>query len=144
MSPENLSEDQQPDSEEIQRHADLTNDLLNIRAEAAQEADYDPQPMPEAGPEAGPERDQIFEQASAERGGFLRDTLTSSLVSNGLDLVPFVGGGKMLVESIAGQTLNGEEIDRQKPDYSRRHGRRQPRAGPHWYRRGQGGRDARG
>ena len=66
---------------------------------------------PEAGAEAGPEREKVFEQARFERGGILRDALTSPVVSNGLDLVPFVGGGKMLAESITGNTLDGDELN---------------------------------
>ena len=77
-------------------YAELTNDALNA---------------PEAGVETGPERGKVFEQARFERGGILRDALTSTVVSNGLDLVPFVGGGKMLAESIAGNTLDGEELN---------------------------------
>jgi hypothetical protein len=55
-------------------------------------------------------REQVMEGAQQERQTMLTNILTSDLVSNGLDLVPFVGGGKMLVESIAGGKLNGEKM----------------------------------
>ncbi len=41
---------------------------------------------------------------------FIERMLTNEIISNGLDLVPFAGGGKMLVESAYGKTLSGKEL----------------------------------
>jgi len=36
---------------------------------------------------------------------------TSEMASNGLDLVPFAGSGKMVVESVAGKTMAGSKLN---------------------------------
>jgi len=58
----------------------------------------------------GDERNVIIEQAQQRRGNLLSKIMTSEIVSNGLDLLPFAGGGKMLVESASGKTLSGTEL----------------------------------
>ncbi len=107
MDTNDLMEDQ-PDINEAESHDALTDELLAIRAEAGAhpEAHRDTQ----ATPESGAERDKVIEQASAERGNILKGVLTSPLVSNGLNLVPFLGGSKLLTESIASTTLDGNEV----------------------------------
>jgi len=52
----------------------------------------------------------IMEHFGGERGEMLKGLLTSEVTSNGLDMVPFVGGGKMLTESIWGSKLTGEKL----------------------------------
>lgn len=56
------------------------------------------------------QKESTIEKFQEERGGMLTDIMTSEITSNSLDLVPFAGGGKMMVESIAGKTLFGEEL----------------------------------
>ncbi|MCX6745239.1 MAG: hypothetical protein NTX82_06995 [Candidatus Parcubacteria bacterium] len=60
--------------------------------------------------ESQAEKEKTMEKFQAKRGGMIKDILTSEIVSSGLDLVPFAGGGKMLVESIAGGTLSGQQM----------------------------------
>lgn len=60
--------------------------------------------------EKSAEKERKIEELEAERGNMLVDILTSEIVSTGLDFVPFVGGAKMLVESIAGETLSHDEL----------------------------------
>ena len=56
------------------------------------------------------EREKTIEQAQEKRGNLLTNVLTSEIASNGLDLVPFAGSGKMIVEGIAGKTLDGRKL----------------------------------
>ena len=56
------------------------------------------------------EREKIKEQFQEKRGNILTNFLTSEVTSNGLDLVPFAGSGKMVAESIAGKTLAGKRL----------------------------------
>jgi len=56
------------------------------------------------------EREATIEQAQEKRGNMLTNVLTSEIASNGLDLVPFAGSGKMIVEGIAGKTLDGRKL----------------------------------
>lgn len=53
---------------------------------------------------------EIREKFQSERGKKLLKVFKSDAVSGGLNLVPFVGGGKMLAEAIAGETLSGEKL----------------------------------
>jgi hypothetical protein len=46
----------------------------------------------------------------ADRARMLIDVMRSEAVSNIGDLIPFLGGPKMMIESIAGETLSGEEL----------------------------------
>lgn len=55
-------------------------------------------------------RNEVMEGAQKERGEMLKDVLTSPTVSGGLDLVPFAGGGKMVVEAAYGETFSGKEL----------------------------------
>lgn len=57
------------------------------------------------------ERREIFEQFGRERGEILNNILTHEVTSNGIDLVPVVGGGKMLSEALYGKTLSGETLE---------------------------------
>jgi hypothetical protein len=56
------------------------------------------------------EREKTIEQFQEKRGDLLTNVLTSEMTSNGLDLVPFAGSGKMIVESISGKTLTGRKL----------------------------------
>ncbi len=56
------------------------------------------------------ERKKVIEQAQEKRGHMLTNVLTSEIASNGMDLIPFAGSGKMLVESISGKTLSGKKL----------------------------------
>src|SRR5207245_1690312 len=56
------------------------------------------------------ERERIMERFQEKRGNALTRVMTSEVVSNGLDLVPFAGGGKMLLESVSRKTLSGQEL----------------------------------
>ena len=75
-------------------------------------------PTPEPAPpeqegtdiELSPEKKRIMEKYGGERSGRLHDFMTSEIVSNGLNLVPFAGGGKMVLESVAGRELSGHEL----------------------------------
>lgn len=60
--------------------------------------------------ELSPEKKSVMERYSQERTGKLTAFLTSEIVSNGLNLVPFAGGGKMVIESISGRELSGHEL----------------------------------
>ena len=60
--------------------------------------------------EINPEKQEIMESFQEKRGGILTNFLTSEMISNGLNLVPFAGGGKMLIESFHGGTLGGEKL----------------------------------
>jgi hypothetical protein len=55
-------------------------------------------------------REYTRESFQEVRSGMLSGVLTSEVVSNGLNLVPFAGGGKMLFESIAGKELSGAKL----------------------------------
>lgn len=57
------------------------------------------------------DREKVMEKYSEKRSGLLTEFLTSETVSNGLDLTPFAGGGKMLAESIAGRKLTGKDVN---------------------------------
>ena len=52
----------------------------------------------------------IMEKAVERRGNLAKDILTSEVVNNGLDILPFAGSGKMIVEAAYGGTLSGKEI----------------------------------
>lgn len=56
------------------------------------------------------ERERIMEQFQEKRGNMLTNFMSSEMASNSLDLVPFAGSGKMIVESIAGKTLAGKKL----------------------------------
>lgn len=56
------------------------------------------------------ERERIMDQFQEKRGNMLTNFMTSEMASNGLDLVPFAGSGKMIVESITGKTLSGNKL----------------------------------
>lgn len=60
--------------------------------------------------EGNVERERTIEQAQEKRGNMLTNILTSEIASNGMDLIPFAGSGKMLVEGIAGKTLDGRKL----------------------------------
>lgn len=60
--------------------------------------------------ETNTEREKVIEEAQEKRGNMLSNVLTSEMVSNGLDLVPFAGSGKILVEGLAGKTLDGKKL----------------------------------
>lgn len=62
-------------------------------------------------PERGKEREGILAESQEKRKDLLKDVLTSEMASNGLNLVPFAGGGKMLVESLMGLELTGKKMD---------------------------------
>ena len=69
-----------------------------------------PQPTPEhiTPPEVA--RERAIEHAREGRGNLARTMLTSRAVSSGLDVVPFVGGGKIITEAVAGKRLSGEPL----------------------------------
>jgi hypothetical protein len=56
------------------------------------------------------ETTEVMERSQEERARMLTQVLTSEITSTGLDLVPFAGGGKMIVESIAGKKLTGKQL----------------------------------
>ncbi len=56
------------------------------------------------------EREKVMEQSQEQRGNMITNFMTSEIASNGLDLIPFAGSGKMVVESIAGKTLSGRKL----------------------------------
>lgn len=60
--------------------------------------------------EQSAEKQREIENLESERGNMLVDILTSEIVSTGMDFLPFVGGAKMMIESIAGETLSQEEL----------------------------------
>ncbi len=53
---------------------------------------------------------EIITEAQEARGGIAKNLLTSEIVSNGLDVLPFAGSGKMVVEAVYGGTLSGREL----------------------------------
>jgi hypothetical protein len=68
---------------------------------------------------AGGETDKDFEAAErletmnrfqAERGELLDKDMKIEVVSDGLDVVPFLGGTKMMIEALAGRTLAGDKL----------------------------------
>jgi hypothetical protein len=56
------------------------------------------------------EKERTMEGFQQERGTILRDLLSFETMNSGINLVPFAGGGKMLVEAIAGKELTGNEL----------------------------------
>jgi hypothetical protein len=56
------------------------------------------------------EREKVMEQFQEKRGNMLTNVLTSEVTSQGMDLIPFAGSGKMIVESISGKTLSGKKL----------------------------------
>lgn len=56
------------------------------------------------------ERQETIESFQERRGAILNGLLTDEIVNSGLNLVPFAGGGKMLVESISGKELSGHKL----------------------------------
>lgn len=56
------------------------------------------------------EKERTIESFQEKRGTIITNLLTSETVNNGLNLVPFAGGGKMLVESISGKELSGKKL----------------------------------
>lgn len=56
------------------------------------------------------EKERTMEGFQEKRGAILTNVLTSETVNSGLNLVPFAGGGKMLVESISGKELSGHKL----------------------------------
>ncbi len=70
---------------------------------------------PEASPESNKntreqKREYIRESFGEMRGNLLKGELTWEMVNNGANLIPFAGGGKMLVEAIAGKEAHGEKL----------------------------------
>jgi hypothetical protein len=59
--------------------------------------------------ENGVEKQKIIEKAQEERSSELAQILTDEASEN-LDLVPFVGDGKKIVESFIGRTFSGKEL----------------------------------
>ena len=51
------------------------------------------------------QKNAVRQQAQEERGN-----IALSALNNGLNLVPFVGGGKMMLEAIAGKELGGKKM----------------------------------
>jgi hypothetical protein len=79
-----------------------------------QEEPLDEQAPDAPEPSVGLEREaaaEAMEDGRIERAGICKRVLTSEIVSNGLDFVPFAGSGKMLVESVAGGTMTGRDLD---------------------------------
>ena len=56
------------------------------------------------------ERSEAKEEGRERRGELAKNIFTSEIVSNGLDVLPFAGSGKMIVESVYGSTLSGKEL----------------------------------
>lgn len=78
--------------------------------QAPEQEDREPAKPEGTDVELSPERRKIMEQYSEERSGKLSKFMTSEIVSNGLNLVPFAGGSKMVIESISGRELSGHEL----------------------------------
>jgi hypothetical protein len=93
-----------PENEELLKKKELEN--LEVLEVVSNEPEVDSG----SGFEDQEQRESTIEKFQEERGTMLTDILTSEMTSNSLDLVPFAGGGKMMVESIAGKTLSGEEL----------------------------------
>jgi hypothetical protein len=55
-------------------------------------------------------RENIRESFAEKRGDILKGVLMRDVVSNGANLIPFAGGGKMLVETIAGKEARGTKL----------------------------------
>ncbi len=53
---------------------------------------------------------EAMEEGRKRRGELAKNIFTSEIVSNGLDVLPFAGSGKMIVESVYGSTLSGKEL----------------------------------
>lgn len=56
------------------------------------------------------EQFEAMEEGRERRGELAKNIFTSEIVSNGLDVLPFAGSGKMIVESVYGGTLSGKEL----------------------------------
>ncbi len=57
-----------------------------------------------------PEKGRAIENFQKKRSGILTNILTSEIMNSGLNLIPFAGGGKILVESISGRELSGHQL----------------------------------
>lgn len=60
--------------------------------------------------EMGPDRKKILEESGEKRSGILNEFMTSEVVNQGLNVVPYVGGTKMVHESIVGRDMSGKEL----------------------------------
>src|SRR3989344_1307751 len=56
-------------------------------------------------------REVTMDAGREKRAGLARRIFTSEIVSNGLDVLPIAGSGKMLLEAIYGDTLAGKELN---------------------------------
>jgi len=56
-------------------------------------------------------KERTKEKFQEQRGNILTKILTHEITSNSLDLIPFGGGVKMMVEAIAKKTLSGKKLD---------------------------------
>lgn len=86
-----ITQETEPSPENLEQHSSEDTEGRSVEREA--------------------DRQKILERFSEERSGKLTEFLTSETVSNGLDLTPFTGGGKMIMESIAGRKLTGKEVN---------------------------------
>lgn len=55
-------------------------------------------------------KEKVMEESQEKRKGLATRIATSNITSTGLDLVPYVGSGKMIVEAIAGKDLTGYKM----------------------------------
>jgi hypothetical protein len=74
--------------------------------------DVQSSPRPQTEPRMSPEqkRDAVREASQETRGTILKDVLSWETVSNGANLIPLAGGGKMLLEAIAGKEAHGVKL----------------------------------
>ncbi len=69
-----------------------------------------PSAKEKASAEAQEQREKTMEGFREKRGGMFKRFLTSSLVSNGIDFIPFAGDIKMMLEAAMGKTLDGRKL----------------------------------
>ncbi|GEM_PF-6556199 len=64
----------------------------------------------EAAQEKMVQKQEVMEKAQEARGGMLYNLIHNGMVSGGMDFVPFVGGAKMMLESVFGETWADEKL----------------------------------
>lgn len=97
--------------EKLKSNSDEIDQLTQSTAEQIKSVGKTPESeqAPET-QEGNIEKERTIEGFQEKRGAILTNVLTSETVNSGLNLIPFAGGGKMIVESISGKELSGHKL----------------------------------
>jgi len=104
--PEQLGTPSEEQPVEEAEKADTARDI-----ERSQETIQDEPEVPEGKSlELDPGKKRIMEESSEKRSGVLNEYMSSEIVSTGLNMVPYVGGPKMVHEAITGRHMTGKGL----------------------------------